>query len=620
MLRDLFAVLFIFLLAVLNGDFLFRRLKVVPGRLVSKLIHKYAVGIIAYVVVFQTLGILGLLYPNVIIGFLVVNFSLHISICLRETDRKLTSLREFFNKWSTNKLQNAFGVIQIAIAAYIPFLKANNAIFGYDSLAYHVYSPYRALHITHSFNSSDLIPNAGISPGTNSVFGLLSVFGSPQSSMYFQFFTYLILVIAGYQILRELKTSQRFLIFSTIVILLLTLGPTTISSPGTDLQVALFLVVIADYFLVIRTLNVFSVSEILCGSLIIGFLPVIKLLSAPIAITLFLYLVFKSRRICKGWNFQTVTLAFVCFSIIPISWHIKNWFDSGNPFFPAFRKYLGGLGYVKGIRTEEDDFRQTFFQSAQTLKSCNPSRFISTCGGGMQLLLYAGVTVVVVFSLFFTARRNGRNQVATYICVSVLGTIPILGIMPRYFVGPLIFLVIWQALTFNDRIHGDDLFGSGWKKRVFCITSSAVLLVSVQFLSLTSGWNYVWTHEDDLGVDRYWSYSGQSDLDALIAHLSFNENFSSDKFCMVGDGRAMLFWPLDVRVIPRDARNPLEQSDVKSGVMVADGFRSLGCDFVIYTSQWDQSRAEQPTDLALIGLTQNIVFQNESFKLINVDM
>ena len=104
MLRDLFAVLFIFLLAVLNGDFLFRRLKVVPGRLVSKLIHKYAVGIIAYVVVFQTLGILGLLYPNVIIGFLVVNFSLHISICLRETDRKLTSLREFFNKWSTMRL------------------------------------------------------------------------------------------------------------------------------------------------------------------------------------------------------------------------------------------------------------------------------------------------------------------------------------------------------------------------------------------------------------------------------------------------------------------------------------------------------------------------------------
>lgn len=618
MLRDLCAVLFIFLLAVLNGDFFFRKLKIVPGRLVSTLIHKYAVGIIAYVVVFQTLGTLGLLYPKVIIGLLLCNFAVHISGCLRATDLKISSLRKCLNKWNSNKLQNTFGVIQIVIAAYTPFLKANNAIFGYDSLAYHVYTPYWALHISHSFNSSNLIPNAGISPGTNSVFGLLSIFGSPQSSMYFQFFTYLILVTAGYQILRELKTSQRFLIFLTIVILLLTLGPTTISSPGTDLHVALFLIVIADYLLVVRTLNVFSVAEILYGSLIIGFLPVIKLLTAPIAITLFLYLVVKSRRICIGWNFRTVTLAFICFSITSIAWYIKNWLDSGNPFFPAFRKYFGGLGYVKGIRTEEDDFRQTFFQSAQTLKSCNPSRFISTCGGGMQLLLYAGVTVVVIFSLFFTARRKVRNQVAAYICVSVLGTIPILGITPRYFVGPLIFLVIWQALTFNDRIQGDDLFVSGWKKRFFGIISSAALLVSVQFLSLTSGWNHVWTHKDDLGVDRYWSYSGQPELDALIAHLTLNQNFSSNKFCMVGDGRAMLFWPLDVRVIPRDARNPLEQSDAKSGVMVAGGFRSLGCDFVIYTSQWDQSRAGQPTDLAFTGLTENIVFENERFKLISL--
>jgi hypothetical protein len=89
---------------------------------------------------------------------------------------------------------------------------------------------------------------------------------------------------------------------------------------------------------------------------------------------------------------------------------------------------------------------------------------------------------------------------------------------------------------------------------------------------------------------------------------------------MVGDGRAMLFWPLDVRVIPRDARNPLEQSDLKSGAMIAGGFRAIGCDFVIYTSQWDQARTEQESDRALTGLTQNIVFQNESFKLINVDM
>lgn len=619
LLRDLFAVLFIFLLAVLNGDFFFRKLKVVPGRRVSTLIHSYAVGIIAYVVIFHTLGILGLLYPKVIIGFLVLNLAVHIFRCLRDRDRKLSNVRKCFKRWNTNKFQNAYGVIQIGLAAYLPFLKANNAIFGYDSLAYHVYAPYRALHITHSLNSSDLIPNAGISPGTNSVFGLLSVFGSPQSSMYFQFLTYLILVIAGYQILRELKASQRFFIFSTIIFLLLTLGPTTISSPGTDLQVALFLVVIADYFLVFGTSNIFSSVEILYGSLIIGFLPVIKLLSAPIAITLFLYLVVKSRRICNGWNLRTFTLAFVCFSIIPISWHIKNWFDSGNPFFPAFRKYFGGLGYVKGIRTEEDDFRQTFFQSVQTLKSCNPGRFISTCGGGMQLLLYAGVTAVVVSSLFFTARRNGRNQVATYICASVLGTIPILGIMPRYFVGPLIFLVIWQALTCNVRIQGDDSFGYGWRKWFFGIISSAALLVGVQFLSLTSGWKNEWTQKNNFGIDRYWSYSGQSDLDALITFLTLNENFRYDKFCMVGDGRAMLFWPLDVRVIPRDIRNPLEQSDVKSGVIVADGFRSLRCDFVIYTSQWDQSRAEQPTDLAFIGLTENIVFQNERFKLINLD-
>jgi hypothetical protein len=88
---------------------------------------------------------------------------------------------------------------------------------------------------------------------------------------------------------------------------------------------------------------------------------------------------------------------------------------------------------------------------------------------------------------------------------------------------------------------------------------------------------------------------------------------------MVGDGRAMLFWPLDVRVIPRDVRNPLEQSNRNNGAMISDGFKSIGCDYVIYTSQWDQSRAEQPTDLAFLGQAENIVFQNERFKLINLD-
>jgi hypothetical protein len=52
--------------------------------------------------------------------------------------------------------------------------------------------------------------------------------------------------------------------------------------------------------------------------------------------------------------------------------------------------------------------------------------------------------------------------------------------------------------------------------------------------------------------------------------------------------------------------------------MIARGFRAIGCDFVRYTSQRDQVRAEQLTNLALTGLTQNIIFQNESFKLINV--
>ena len=72
---------------------------------------------------------------------------------------------------------------------------------------------------------------------------------------------------------------------------------------------------------------------------------------------------------------------------------------------------------------------------------------------------------------------------------------------------------------------------------------------------------------------------------------------------MVGDGREMLFWPLDIQGIPRDARNLLEQSNANNGAMILDGFKSIGCDFVIYTSQWDQSQAEQLSDMALMGMT-----------------
>ena len=625
MLRDLCAVAFVCALAVFNGDYFFRKIRLVPGQYLSAVIHKYAIGITAYVALFQILGIFGILYPNVLFGIVVINI-----VFLAWTKRSLfidhhdqiAVLQCYMNRSRRGHRANISGLLfalpQIAIAGYLPFLKASNAIYGYDSLAYHVYTPYRALHITHSLNSFDLIPNAGLSLGTNSVFGLLSIFGSPQSSMYFQFFTYMILVIAVSQLLLRLSKPKHFAIFVVIVMLLLTLGPTTVSSPGTDLQVAFFLIVIADYFWALRNSEILELEKIVYGALLIGFLPVIKLLSAPIALTLFIYLLFEVHRMNVGRFIKSVVLGVVAFSALSAIWHVKNWLDTGNPFYPAFRKYLGGIGYVKGVRTEEDDFRQTFQQSIQAIKSCHPSSFISTCGGGLQLFIYATVIFLVMFSVVHLVRRDGFNQLSLFLCVALFGMIPILGIMPRYFVGPIMYLVIWQSLLiFNNQFNSERVrtkFGGMW--RWACAV--AVLFGSTVFVGRLNGWSNDWQQQKVQKFDRYWSYSGQPELDSFIGALVSNGKYRDVRYCLVGDGRAMLFWPLDVLVIPRDTRNPLEQSVATSIDEILKGFRSMGCHLIIYTSQWDEQRSKQVLDMLLLAQKERVIYENTSFKLFDL--
>ena len=627
MLIDVASLLLISALSILNGNYIIARFSLVmTENFILNAVHSFVLGIIVFVYLFNLLGLIELLYPGIIEAIILMNVVLHFGRVIRVRYKakgipnRSIKFKNIISLTDVNWKQATCGMVSVGIGAYLPFTKIDNAIFGYDSLAYHVYQPYRALYITHGLDARDLIPNAGISLAMNSIYGYLSTLGSPQSVMYFQFLLFIVLCVLLYQMFKNYSFVFRVSTFISSIALLLALGPTTISSPGTDLQMCLILVICADCFLRIRRQEKVSLNQLVYAAVLIGFLPIVKLFSIPYVLVFVVIILMEIRRdLLPVSKSRMITLIGIV--IAPSSvWFIKNWVQAGNPFFPTFRKLFGGVGYARGVWTEEDDLGQSFAQSIQVIRSCKPSSFVSSCGGLSQYAIYGAIAGLIFISIFLLRTPKQGKLIATLLFAVMLGMVAVLGITPRYFVGILVFQICWNT-HYKDREKRSEnkINQNFFKEFLGNLLFVALLGVTVSYFGIMSGWSNNWKTIPASSNERYRSYTGQNELDLLVDYMQKSESIHTQKVCLIGDGRAFVFWPLDILVIPKDNRNPFFSNQDYTDLDINLKLESIGCEYLIYTNQWDRSRKLSTLEINFIqGKSEQIQYRSENFLLIQL--
>ena len=98
-----------------------------------------------------------------------------------------------------------------------------------------------------------------------------------------------------------------------------------------------------------------------------------------------------------------------------------------------------------------------------------------------------------------------------------------------------------------------------------------------------------------------------------------SESIHTQKVCLIGDGRAFVFWPLDILVIPKDNRNPFFSNQDYTDLDINLKLESIGCEYLIYTNQWDRSRKLSTLEINFIqGKSDQIQYRSENFLLIQL--
>jgi len=134
-----------------------------------------------------------------------------------------------------------------------------------------------------------------------------------------------------------------------------------------------------------------------------------------------------------------------------------------------------------------------------------------------------------------------------------------------------------------------------------------------------SGWSSNWTTNAANSNEIYRSYTGQNELDLLVDYMQKSESIPTKKVCLFGDGRAFVFWPLDILVLPQDNRNPFYSNQVDTNLDINLKLKSIGCEYLIYTNQWDRSRKLSSVEISFIqGKSVRVQYRSENFTLIQL--
>ena len=544
-------------------------------------------GAITLSYIFTFLGLIGLLYKSALILILAV-LVLIISI-------KILTYRSQFKKYFRSQqnfaqpqlLHLGFIFLPLALLHRKILTSFLNPITGYDALAYHIYAPIHALNYSHKLSASELIPNAGHPLGYQSIYGWISFFTSMHVFALLNFCFIVLTLIALYQSLMHEKILVAITVCFTVIGLVIYCGPTVVISPTSDIAL-MFFSLMAVIQLAKTEIDFLSRQDLFSRGLLLGFLPMIKPFAMVLVLPLSIIYFIKIFR-TTGTSYITLykALTFIIGLFPYFAWSVKNFIQIGNPFYPMLQGVFQGSGYGPEVMTSEEDVRRSFQQLFDFLRD-NPFGGSSMGAQHAHLAIFILIFIFSIYSCFHI-NRNIRYLFISTVWAGII-LIFITGPILRYFlfisVSQVYLLAksIYPSTAHNSYFQTSHIYSVKMRLRQVLLFSLAGFIVILSVL-IPPQYDRIPPSNLDrlnaLGIDV-----AERSFQNVISFVHSDLTYKPKCILVFGEGRAAAFWPMNVKVLPSDRRNPFADPAISTPAAAMRNLQSTGCNLFILASDW----------------------------------
>jgi len=436
---------------------------------------------------------------------------------------------------------------------------------GYDALAYHMYSPLRALWWTHSLNANDLAPNAGLPLGAGSLHALFVLLGGEVRSSFVNLLILATLLLGSCRAIPKIKVG--IMTSAIIALLVLISGPLVFGQLSSDTLLAAFMPILFR-----RAQAIFArrASLSLGDICLLANLPIIKPFGI-IPLVLLSTIGFIHIRTSKSfWMFVA--------ALIPtIGWWTKNLLQVSSPFYPMFSNLFRPKFVDVETLSLEDDVRRSFGQLLAFFQQQFSWNLFSASNDHGSFFFIVLVLAAAFLTITCWSRLEEVDKVLVAIAaVSLVLIVSIAGPVFRY----VMFVWVLLAVLFVGKLHSQAL-GDLASQRLRQV--SVALCVVIVLVLLPHGLR-------GNGVSR--TFQGRENTARIAeAAIVLESSISSNKVvCVFGEGRLLQFWPNRTQYLHPDLRNPFTSPTEIAPPEVKRRLERLQCDYLLLFQGWGMPR------------------------------
>jgi hypothetical protein len=279
--------------------------------------------------------------------------------------------------------------------------------------------------------------------------------------------------------------------------------------------------------------------------------------------------------------------------------------------YPLFNSFFKPSNYGPEVVTIEDEVKSTFNQISGYIASNSFSSFFEDVFG-LQLVL-PWILILLSFWALLTSRIY-LKKILLLLPLSVVLMYLTTAPLYRYSLYILVSLVFLIAFSRVNNSKPTTLQGIRGPNVLATILLTAFLLyfhpvVTKSFVDNTT----VQTNQE--------VRTNENDFNLLLSFLSKDQILNGNyRLGIIGEGRAQLFQPLEVYVVPFDRRNPFSNSKIMSLADMNLQVRSFQIDYLIVTERWGIPPNVDPKMLALFysGNQNAILYNQDGWKVFDV--
>ncbi len=492
-----------------------------------------------------------------------------------------------------------FGLVGVSLLGSLAhqYRKLSLPFNGYDSLAYHLYAPYRALYQDHGFDSRLQIPNNGLSIGFNGVRGFLALISGPEINWILNLNVILLIFFFSLRILKRNSIKTKICATTTLTILIIIAGPVTWANPENDLALALFFISSIEWILSCREKKQILPIQI---PALLGFCVMIKVHSVIACLLIAILAYLHITRKTSNTKFEKVKFLIVGFLPI-LTWSTKNYTQTGNPLYPLFQNIFEGYNYNRNAISNEVIIRDTWSDAAAILK--NKSIDLSSLFT-LQLLAIASVLMMALFILAYSRGRD--TQILLIICAVTFLQFIYMGAIYRYYLYlliPLVILAFSRAEFIEPRKSSKQILMMNPKRLLMIVTILGAVLFAQSSINIfkeqfkLKSQQRIENPSDAIFIEK----EGRQVRDLL-------KSKDRSQVCLIGDGRAFVFWPVKILTLETDLSNPFIDLDVDLDRALEKIAFTYNCDLLVIHVGWNIREALNAQSV-LNSLPNNLFFK-----------